>query len=247
MYFIFSKILYFLITPFFWICFLLILGLLIKKRPRLRKRLLLSSVVVFFVFSNPFLLRCFARFWNYPQTIITGKYSCAILLGGFASEKGNGNGYFNPSCDRFIEAAELKTTGKISHILISGGNASLNPDSFREADWVKNEFINLNIPDSSILIERNSRNTLENAQFSKNILATKHLKPPYVLITGCYHMRRAMYIFKKAGLDVVPYSAEHFSAFRRFSFDEFIPSPVILAEWNTYTKELIGYITVTLR
>jgi len=246
MYFIFSKVLLFLITPFYWVAALLIIGLICKK-PHIKKRFFISSAVVFFLFSNAFLLRRFARLWNYPPNAITGNYSCAIVLGGFASEDEKGKGFFNGACDRFIEASELKTTNKVTHILISSGNSSLNPDGFREADWVKKELLKLNIPDSAILVERNSRNTFENAEFSKKALATKHLKPPYVLVTGGYHMRRAMYIFKKAGVDVVPCPTEYFSVFERFSFTELIPNPEILLTWNTYIKEAVGYVVAQLK
>jgi len=246
MYFIFSKVLLFLITPFYWVAALLIIGL-ISKKAHIKKRFFISSAIVFFLFSNPFLLRRFARFWDYPRNNITGQYSCAIVLGGFASEDEKGIGFFNGACDRFIEAAELKTTHKVTHILISSGNSSLNPDGFREADWVKKETLKLNIPDSAVLVECNSRNTFENADFSKKVLATKHLIPPYVLVTGGYHMRRAMYIFKKAGVDVVPYPAEYFSVFGNFSITELVPNPEILTIWNTYTKEVVGYLAACLK
>jgi len=240
MYFLFSKILLFLISPFYWVIALLLIGFLSKK-PVVKKRFFISSAIVFLLFSNAFLLRRFARLWNYPPNVITGNYSCAILLGGFASEDEKGGGFFNGACDRFIEAAELQATHKVTHILISSGNSSLRPDGFREADWVKKELLKLNIPDSAILVEHNSRNTFENAEFSKQVLATKNLKPPYILVTGGYHMRRATYIFKKAGIDVVPFPTEYFSAFEKFSLTELIPNPEILLIWNTYTKEIVGY------
>ncbi|WP_448697747.1 YdcF family protein [Mucilaginibacter sp. AW1-3] len=247
MYFIFSKILLFLISPFFWVCALVIIGL-ISKRPKLKKRLFVASAIVFLLFSNPFLLRRFARFWNYPPaTNLSGKYSCAILLGGFASEDPHGNGFFNESCDRFVEAAQLQTTGTVSHVLISSGNASLRPDGFREADWVHKELLKFNIPDSAILVEHNSRNTFENAAFSKKILQVKHLNPPFLLVTGAYHMRRALYIFKKEGIPVVPYPAEYFSVFEGFSLTEFIPKPGILSAWDTYIKEMVGYVVANLK
>ncbi|WP_175404015.1 YdcF family protein [Mucilaginibacter sp. PPCGB 2223] len=229
-----------MITPFFWVCCLLVSGL-ISKQPKIKKRFFIASAAVFLIFSNPLLLRRFAGYWNYPPVQVSGKYSCAILLGGFASEKGNGKGYFNESCDRFIEATELKTTGTISHVLISSGNSSLRPDGFREADWVKTQLLKFNVPDSAILVEHDSRNTFENAEFSKKVLQARHLQPPYLLVTGAYHMRRALYIFKKAGVPVIPYPAEYFSVNKSFSFEELIPQPGILSAWNTYTKEVIGY------
>ena len=246
MYFVFSKVLLFLISPFWWVCFLLIIAL-ISKQPRLKKRLFISSATVFLIFSSPLLLRLFAHYWNYPPNQVSGKYSCAIVLGGFASEKGNGGGYFNPACDRFIEGTELKTTGTVSHILISSGNSSLRPDGFREADWVKSKLLKLNIPDSTILIERNSRNTFENAEFSKKILIARHLPPPYLLVTGAFHMRRAMYIFKKAGISVIPYPSEYSAVYDGFSIGDLIPQPEILSGWNTYTKEVTGYLVSILK
>lgn len=246
MYFILSKVLLFLITPFWWVCFLLIAAL-ICKRPRLKKRLFIASAVVFVIFSNPLLLRLVSSWWNYPSNEVNGKYSCAIVLGGFASEKKGGSGYFNPACDRFIEGTELQATGRVSHILISSGNASLQPDGFREADWVKKELLKFNVPDSAILIESKSRNTIENAEFSKKILLAKHLPPPYLLVTGSFHMRRALYIFKKAGIAVIPYTSEYSAPFNGLSIGDLIPRPEVLSDWNTYTKEMIGYIAAALK
>jgi len=246
MYFVFSKVLLFLITPFWWICFLLIMALF-SKRPKLKKRLFITSLAVFLIFSSPLLLRLFARCWNYPPNYVNGKYSCAIVLGGFASEKSDGSGYFNPACDRFIEGTELKTTGTVSHILISSGNSGLRPDGFREADWVKKELLKFNVPDTAILIEHGSRNTFENAEFSKKILTIKHLSPPYLLVTGAFHMRRAMHIFKKAGIPVIPYPSEYSAVYDGLSIGDLIPQPEILSGWNIYTKEVIGYIVSVLK
>ncbi len=237
-----------MISPFYWILALLIIGLIVKNR-KTRKRLFISSAVVFVVFSSPLIFNLFARQWNYPPQSTADKqtYSCAILLGGFASEDANGNGYFNPACDRFIEAIRLKNTGKVGNILMTGGNASLNPDGFREGDWVKTQFKQLNIPDTNVLIESNSRNTFENAAFSKKLIESKGLKPPYLLVTGAFHMRRALYIFKKAGLTVIPYPTEYNDVYGHFSVEELVPNVVILASWNTYVKEIVGYIVARFK
>jgi uncharacterized SAM-binding protein YcdF (DUF218 family) len=243
MYFILSKVLLFLISPFYWILALLIISLIVKKMS-VKKRLFISAGVLFVIFSNPLLLSLFAKFWDYPPSNPKdkNKYSCAILLGGFASEDEYGNGYFNAASDRFTQAVKLWSTTKVSHVLVTGGNANLNPDQFREADWVKTQLQQLNIPDSNVLIESNSRNTIENAAFSKNLLEKNKLQSPYLLVTSAFHMRRAAYIFKKAGVQIVPYPCNYFDGRDGFSVGQFIPSPVSLAEWNTYIKEIIGYI-----
>ena len=71
------------------------------------------------------------------QLIKIKVYSCAIVLGGFSSEGENGEGFFNASADRFIQALKLKTTGKVSHLLITGGNSKIIPGKFIESIWVK--------------------------------------------------------------------------------------------------------------
>jgi uncharacterized SAM-binding protein YcdF (DUF218 family) len=94
-------------------------------------------------------------------------------------------------------------------LLFTGGNASLKPTGFREADWISAELNSYRISKDEILIEKDSRNTLENAQFSKKLLEAKGLPPPYLLITSAFHMRRSLQTFKNAGLNVIPYSCNY--------------------------------------
>eukprot|EP00257_Ricinus_communis_P024174 XP_015584322.1 uncharacterized protein LOC107262639 [Ricinus communis] len=120
------------------------------------------------------------------------------------------------------------------------------PDGFREATWVGNEVKKLNVPDSAVIQENQSRNTLEDASFSKKILEQQHLTPPYLLVTSAFHMRRALLIFKKAGINVVPYPAAFSGDGSHVSVDSFIPDGGTLSGWGTYTKELVGYVVAWL-
>src|ERR1700742_2802929 len=123
MYFIFSKVLLFLLFPLNWILVFLLIALFSKK-PKLKRRSFVTGMVLLVIFSNPFLLYLFAKEWDIgPGTLEKGKiYSAAIVLGGFSGEDKNGNGVFNEQSDRFIEGIRLKETGQVSHILISSGN-----------------------------------------------------------------------------------------------------------------------------
>ena len=199
------------------------------------------------VFSNQGLLELFARHWNIPRAGFDEKkvYSAVIVLGGFSGENNKGVGYFNENSDRFIQGIKLKTEGQVSHILISGGNGSLVSDGFTEGGWVQKELKEFKFPDSVVLIEQKSRNTLENAAFSKEILDKAHLPPPYLLVTSAWHMRRSMYIFKKAGLDVIPYPCGYIAGNRTLNFTEFfLPDSRALNIWDYYIKEVVGQ-TVT--
>jgi len=243
MFFFFSKVLLIFILPFTWVVAFLIAALLAKK-PKLKRRFLIISVVLLFIFTNPLLFNLFVSHWDIKPVPLkkTGPYSCVIVLGGFSGEDENGNGHFNASADRFIQGLKLFTTGKASHIMISGGNGALHPDQFEESDWVKTQLLQLKVPDSCILIEDRSRNTIENAAFSKPILEKSHLQPPYLLVTSAFHMRRSLGIFKKTKIDVIPFPCDYVIMNESFSMNEFIPDGEIIGKWNYYIKELVGTI-----
>lgn len=244
MYFILSKILLFLIFPLSWVFILLLISLVTKNQKR-KRRALIAAIILLFLFSNPFLFNQFARLWDIPAyQLKKGEvYNCAIVLGGFSGADDKEQGRFNPSADRFIQGIKLLTTGKVSHLLVTGGSGNLIPGKFREGAWVKTQLKEFKFPDSTMLIESNSRNTIENARFSNTILKQSHLKGPYLLITSAFHMRRALMIFKKQGINVIPYSC-NFIEDDKISFDDFfIPDANKLAYWNIYIKEVIGYIT----
>jgi len=243
MYFILSKILLFLLLPLYWIIALLVIAL-ISKNPKRKKKFLLAAIIVCYLFTTPFFLKAFEKAWDiepYPAND-SKKYSCVIVLGGFSSSGKFAGGYFNSSADRFIQGVKLMETKQASHILISGGNCSLLPGGFREADWVKTQLTQFNIPDSLILIENNSKNTIENARFSKTLLEKSHLPPPYLLVTSAFHMRRSLMIFKKAGINVVPYPSNYLGSEVNFAPNNFLPEANTLSNWEYYTKEVVGYV-----
>ena len=248
MFFVFSKLLIIFIYPVTWIAAFLIAALIVKNE-KLKRKLFVTGTALLLIFSNPFLLNRFARRWDVQSAPLknTKPYSCAIVLGGFSSEDSNGNGFFNGAADRFIEGVKLLNTGKVSHILISSGNGNLFHDRFREANWVKTQLVLFKVPDSCILIENRSRNTLENAAFSKLVLNSRRLQPPYVLVTSAFHMRRSLGIFKKIGLKVIPYSCNYIAGANGVSLGGFIPSADALDTWNTYIKQVVGTIVNHLK
>lgn len=244
MYFILSKVLLFLILPLNWIFACLLISLF-TKRAKLKKRCFIAGLVLLIVFTNQWLLYLFAKNWDVSSEPLEKNkiYSAVIVLGGFSGEDRNGNGVFNSYSDRFIQGVELKEQNKVSHILVTSGNGNLQASSFREATWAKGELKKFDLPDSVILIEQDSRNTFENASFSKKLLEQRHLLPPYILVTSAWHMRRAQYIFKKEGLNVVPSSSGVVYNSKKFTpGNYFMPDSEVLIRWDLYLKEAVGLI-----
>jgi uncharacterized SAM-binding protein YcdF (DUF218 family) len=246
--FFLSKILEYFIYPFTWVIILTLITLLVKK-PSLKKRLFLITAIILFVFSEPIVLFPFGQWWDIkPATLkAQGAYSCAIVLGGFSSDMGNGKGYFTNAADRFIQAVELFQTGKVTHILVTGGSGVIFPNGFREADWVKTQLREFKVPDSCIIIEDKSRTTIENVTYLKPKLDSAHLQPPYVLITSSYHMRRSLQIFKSQKIDVIPYSCNFLNPDGYISASDFLPDPTTMENWQIYSKEVSGVIVNSLK
>jgi uncharacterized SAM-binding protein YcdF (DUF218 family) len=248
MFFIIAKIFEFTINPVCWVLILLILITLIK-RTTIRRQLFIAAVVIIVIFSDPFLLNQVAKSWDIRQSELhpSAKYSAVIVLGGFSSEMKGKKGYFNFSADRFIEGLKLFEEGKVSHILITGGNGNLLNGGFREADWVKTQLKAFNVPDSCILIEDKSKNTLQNAAYSKIILQKSGLAGPYVLVTSSFHMRRALEIFNKAHIPVLAYPSNFIAGTNDTYISDFVPDGMTFGLWSVYIKEVSGFLVNKLR
>lgn len=242
MYFFLSKLLVYLLYPFLWICILVVVAL-ITKSARRKQRLLILVLALLYVFSCPWLLNLYSRVWNVETEVPNDSttYSAVIILGGFSSGDKGGRGYFNGDAARFIEGIKLFARGKVHKIMITGGNGNPMPYAFSEAKWVKTQLEMLHYPDSCIAIESNSRNTIENADFSKPVIQKEGLKPPFILLTSDYHMRRARMIFTHKGYKVIPYSV-YTNGNSGFNLSMLVPDAGTLAWWNVYMKELVGYV-----
>ncbi|MEO6219509.1 MAG: YdcF family protein [Ginsengibacter sp.] len=237
-----SSVSSFLLSPFNWIIVLLLAGYFLRK-PLLKKICKMMALCIFLLFGNSLLLDWYAKKWQpQPADIPPGNtYSCGIVPGGFASVGIDDNGYFNSSADRFIQALKLFKQGKITHILISGGNGKIDKQSFREGAWVKGELITMGVPDSVIFVEDRSNNTADNAIYAKQILDSAHLMPPFLLITSAYHIPRASLLFMDAGITTAPFPCNYTAGRANFKFSSLLPRFSALVGWDIYLKEAAGY------
>jgi uncharacterized SAM-binding protein YcdF (DUF218 family) len=103
--------------------------------------------------------------------------------------------------DRIVVTAALARRYPNARIVFSGGSGNLILDEAKEADYAAEVFASLGIEQSRLTIERQSRNTYENATFSKQLVAPKPGER-WLLITSAFHMPRAMGLFRKVGFAV---------------------------------------------
>jgi len=117
-----------------------------------------------------------------------------------------------------------------------------------EAPLVRDYLLQVGVPDSAIWVEDRSRNTLENAAFSKAIVDQRMPGATCLLITSGWHMPRALPCFERIGLHCAPFGTDFLaetSGGNPFKWIE--PSWYALMKWELLTKEWIGYVVYSLR
>lgn len=111
------------------------------------------------------------------------------------------------AADRLFASAELARRYPNVRIVFTGGTANLVSTDAREADYSAPILENLGPPRDRLILERNSRNTWENAIFTKQLVTPKPGER-WLLVTSAFHMPRSMGIFRKAGFDVEAYPVD---------------------------------------
>ncbi len=251
MFFILSKILAYLIMPFFVICCIFIFAAILKRQP-LKIRTFYAGLTLLLFFSNPFLANEVVKLWEVPITPfneLKKNYTWGIVLTGVTKHEDGIDDriFFGRGADRVTHTVQLYKLGKIKKILVSGGSGRLFRWDRKEADEITEALVLMGVPDSSIVKESNSRNTHESAEATKKILEKKTKPSDCLLITSAFHMRRSVGCFRKAGWAVDGFSTDFISHPRKFMLDDLlIPSTEALDNWRVILKEWVGYVSYQL-
>jgi uncharacterized SAM-binding protein YcdF (DUF218 family) len=250
MFFILSKILFFLLAPLIWVIAALALALFTKKEKR-RRWALITAVGLLLLFTNPFLSNEAWLLWERePKPIATlATYDAAIVLTGLTEmdKSPHDRVYTNKGADRVLHTLQLYKLGKVRHIILSGGNGSLREKVTTEAASLRQLLVQAGVPDSVILLENKSRNTFENAQFTKKLLSQHPDLKSLLLVTSAFHMRRSEACFKKADVIVNTYPADFYTHDRTWDLDKLLlPQEVVLFHWQKLLHEIAGYMVYKL-
>jgi uncharacterized SAM-binding protein YcdF (DUF218 family) len=249
MFFYLSKILSFLTHPSSWLFILLIWAVFTKVQVR-KQKLIVLVLCLFFVFGNSALVGYLNRVWEVPPVADqqVKKTKIAIVLGGISYYDTHLKRiHFQRSSDRIFHALRLYKAGVVDKIFISGGAAYISKSYETESVFLKEYLLQIGVPDSVIIIESKSRNTYENAIYTKQELEALHLfsrDESYLLFTSGYHMRRAVACYQKQGFRVNAYSVDGSAGDHNFQLDELlIPSISSFQNWDILIHEWVGYFT----
>lgn len=136
-----------------------------------------------------------------------------VLGGGFegAVNLARGGYELNASGDRFVETAILARRYPDVRVVITGGTGSLLLKGEGDADAAPRLLTALGVAPERLVLERQSRNTHENALFTREMLEPEP-DEIWLLVTSAFHMPRSVGLFRKAGFDVVPWPSDYRTA-----------------------------------
>jgi uncharacterized SAM-binding protein YcdF (DUF218 family) len=259
LFFITSKIVQFLIEPLnlIFLATLLAWFFLIIRKPALTNRLLALAVIGFLgVGYMPIpesLIRILENAVPKPsiQNLNPDQFAGIIILGGaiegedIAVDRGEIS--LKSSAERVTKGLELIRKYPDKPFIFSGFSGRVNPRGISEADAFKQLIQEQGLGDitnATAFYENQSRNTYENAVYSKKIIDAiyppspgQQLKP-WLLVTSASHMYRSVKIFEKQGIPVIAVLVDYQTAntlqWREFDLTEgaFL--------WNKLLHEYIG-------
>jgi uncharacterized SAM-binding protein YcdF (DUF218 family) len=215
MFFVLSKTVGFFALPSNHFISIGILGLVLlcTRFTRLASWLVVTSLLLIAVaglspLANALLLPLEQRFP--PWDASRGPPDGIVVLGGAILpdvSAARGAVKFDDAAERITGAAELARRYPSARIVFAGGSAALMFDQIPEAPFAVRELEALGVAHDRIAAEEQSRNTVENAVFSR-LIANPKPGERWLLVTSAYHMPRAMGVFRAAGFDVEAYPVD---------------------------------------
>lgn len=212
-----SKLFWFIASPDHVLVWLLTIGLIccLMGKYRLAKGLLILDLGLFLVLMlmpiGDLLLRPLESRFTQPNLDTLSPAGIVVLGGGESPELSAvwQQSQFNAAAERVMVLPALAKRFPEAQIVFTGGSGSvLNPD-FKGADGLASYLHQLGLSER-VLLERESRNTFENAQLTAQLLNGVP-QQSWLLVTSAFHMPRSVGIFEQQGWRVIPYPVDYYS------------------------------------
>lgn len=254
MFFYAAKILWFFAQPSSVIAIALTLGAILSARAswhRLGRRLLIGGLVALPVcglspLSELLILPLENRFPR-PDLARGAPVAGIIILGGAIGARSNPPrelAGLNESAERMTEAVALTRQFPEARLVFTGGSAALLAKELPESVTMARLLLALGVAKERTLLESRSRDTYENAAFTKRLVDPQPGQR-WLLVTSAWHMPRAMGCFRKAGFPVEPWPVDYRTSGRlQLRLGTSIPEG--LRRVDFVTREYLGLVAYYL-
>ncbi len=220
MFFVVAKVLGFFALPSNILISLGVIGiaLMATRFARAGRRLVVTALILIAIaglspFGNAIILPLEERFpaWDASRDASRGAPTGIISLGGALDtvvSQPRGEVALNEAAERMTVVAELARRYPASRIVFSGGSGRIIYDGVTEASLAARLFESFGIVKDRIVLEDKSRDTDENARFTKDLLQPK-AGERWLLVTSAHHMPRSIGVFRAAGFSVEAYPVDY--------------------------------------
>lgn len=247
MFFVLSKTLGLLADPALLALASASLALVLRWRglwPRLGRALALASVLILLAFGCGVvadgLLRPLEQVHRRPTGPVPSPAAIVVLAGLLELQTLPGAFYeMSSAADRVVEGIRLARRFPRALLVMSGGSGDLFRSARPEALVLGRLARELGIPAERLRLERESRNTHENARYTAKLL--RDLEGPVLLVTSAFHMPRSVACFAKAGRRVVPWPADS-RRVDRGHWESWVPRPAHLERSALALREYVGLV-----
>lgn len=254
MFFYAAKILWFLAQPSSVIVLTILLGAILvgSRLQRAGRRLLAIGLLALIVCGlspiSSLIIRPLENRFPRPDLASGPPVTGVIILGGGEDARAvppREVAGLNEAAERYTEAAVLARQLPQARIVFSGGGETIvGPQGAPEAVTAERLLSALGVPRGRITLEDRSRDTYENAVFTKRLLNPKPGER-WLLITSAWHMPRAIGCFRKAGFAVEAWPVDY----RTSGEFEWVPERAIpdgLRRIDFIVREYVGLVAYYL-
>lgn len=244
MFYLISKIFWVLAQPLSLTVLLLLAGILLMALGRRVAGLAVQAVAILILVLCGFttlgflMIRPLEDRFTRPATM-PASVDAIIVLGGSTLARVStirAIAELNEAGDRLTEAVALARLYPAARLVFSGGAGLLEPGAEAEAATAERFFLAMGIAPEHVVLEDQSRNTDENAELTSTLLGEDAGR--VLLVTSAFHMPRSVGLFRRVGVEVIPWPTDYRSSGQEgFALDFANPvhnlntSSIALKEW----------------
>lgn len=174
-----------------------------------------------------------------------------VLSNGFISAPGDASVVeWSDDVDRFEAGVALYHTGKGSMLILTGGWLPWSKEARSIGELLAEHAMERGIPRDRVAVTGKAMNTAAEAQAVAALMDQQDESQDrrVILVTSAFHMRRAQWLFERAGLAVFPFPVDfQVDENRGFTVLDLLPSAEALSNTETALRELYGYLYYVVR
>lgn len=240
------KLLPLLVSPLGLIVFLMVLGLLFRRKwPNV------LAIIVLLICSLPLtgsiIWKSLESDYPYKPIDDLERHDAVVvlsgMLGGFDTSRGFVTQWGDP--DRFFDGVRLVKSGKAETLIFTRGRMPWS-NTPPEGELLRQKAIEMGVKPSRILLTDEVANTADEAREVKKLVDAQGIAS-VVIVTSSFHMPRVKLLFDHAGVISEAFPTDFKAANDELTWLSFVPNAKSFGRTSSGIREYIGRLYYGLR